>query len=360
MYKYDMQRGDNMDLIQTLETLASTPAVSGREGGFAQTLKTMFEEYCDRVEVDKFYNVIGIKQGRGDNRKKIMVTAHMDEIGLLVKSIDERGFLKVTNIGGVDAKIMLAQEVVVHGSKDIIGIIGAKPPHLLKLEDAKNAVKLEDLSVDIGMNREKAVEYVSIGDVITLKPGLKELQNSKVSSKSLDNRCGVATLLEMMKELNKLSSEHDVYFVATAQEELHLTGVTTASYTIKPDAAIVIDVCHGDMPDAPKEGTYALGKGPAIAIGPNLHRKLTKRVMEIAKDENIPYQTDVEPGNTGTEAWATQVSREGIPTVLISIPLRYMHTTIETAHRNDIKNSARLAARFIAATGKEMEELLCC
>lgn len=349
-----------MDLIQKLGTLASTPAVSGREGDFAEKLKAMFEEYCDRVEVDKFYNVIGIKNGRGDNRKKIMVTAHMDEIGLLVKSIDEKGFLKVTNIGGIDAKILLAQEVVVHGTKDLVGIIGAKPPHLLKPEDAKKAVKLEDLSVDIGMSREKAMEYISIGDVVTFKPGLKELLNNKISSKSLDNRCGVVTLLEMMKELDKLIFDHDVYFVATAQEELHLTGVMTASYNLKPDAAIVIDVCHGDMPDAPKDDTYALGKGPAIGIGPNLHRKITKKMMEIAKDENIPYQTDVEPGNTGTEAWATQVSGAGIPTILLSIPVRYMHTTIETANQIDIKNSARLAARFIAATGKEMEELLCC
>lgn len=349
-----------MDLVQKLGILTSTPAVSGRESDFSQILKGMFEEYCDSVEVDKFYNVIGVKKGRGSNKKKIMVTAHMDEIGFLVNSIDENGFLKLTGVGGIDAKILLAQEVIVHGKKELVGIIGAKPPHLLKPEDAKKAVKLDDLAVDIGMNREKAIEFVSIGDMVTFKPSLKEMQGNKISSKSLDDRSGVLTLLEIMKELDKVYFEHDVFFVATVQEELHLVGAVTASYAIRPDAAVVIDVGHGDMPDASKDDTYTLGKGPAIGIGPNLHKKLTRKIMDVAKDENIAYQIDVEPGNTGTEAWATQVSREGIPTVLLSIPLRYMHTTIETLHLNDIKNTARLTARYIAAIGGEMEELLCC
>lgn len=349
-----------MDLIERLRVLTSTAGISGREDSLAQTVKNMFEEYCNNVEIDKFNNVIGIKYGEGDNRKKIMVTAHLDEIGFLVKGIDENGFLKITNIGGIDPKILLAQEVIVHGRKTLTGIIGAKPPHLLKPEDAKKAVKLQDLSVDIGMCREKAEEYVGIGDIVTFKSSVRELQGDKISSKSLDNRCGVAALLEMMKELEGLKFSHDVYFVASSQEETHLTGVTTASYNIRPDMAIVIDVCHGDMPDAPKEIAYTLGKGPAVSIGPNLHKKLTKKIMDTAKNENIPFHIDVEPGNTGTEAWATQVSREGIPTALLSIPLRYMHTTIETISLNDVKNTARLASRFIAGTGCEMEELLCC
>lgn len=349
-----------MNLVEKLRILTSIPAVSSREEGLSGVLKNLFEEYCDRVEIDKFNNVQGVMIGQGEERKKIMVTAHLDEIGFLVKSIDDKGFLKITNIGGIDAKVLLAQEVVVHGKKDLIGIIGAKPPHLLKPEDAKKSVKLEDLSVDIGMDKKMAGEYVSIGDVVTFRHSFNELMGNKASSKSLDNRCGVAALLEIMQELKKVNFKNDIYFVATSQEELHLTGVITSSYNIMPDAAIVIDVCHGDMPDAPKDESYPLGKGPAIAIGPNLHRNLTKKIIDLAKDEYIPYQIDVETGDTGTEAWATQVSAVGIPTVLVSIPVRYMHTSIETVRLNDIKNAARLTAKFIAETGPEMEELLCC
>jgi len=162
-----------------------------------------------------------------------------------------------------------------------------------------------------------------------------------------------------MEELQKLNHYHDVVFVATTQEELNLAGVINATYNIRPDVAIVIDVGHGDTPDAPKDETYTLGKGPAIGLGPNLHRKLSKRLKDFAKEENIPYQLDIEPGDTGTEAWATQVSRKGIPTLLISIPLKYMHTQVELVSEQDIKLTGRLTARFLSAMGEEMEGLLC-
>lgn len=351
--------GDRMDYIEKLKELTTYPAVSGYEKNLSQHIVGMFSKHCDTVQVDKFYNVIGYKSGKGDSKKKIMLTAHMDEIGFLVKSIDEKGFLKISNIGGIDPKILLAQEVIIHGQKELFGVIGAKPPHLLKPDETKKAVKLEDLRIDTGMTGDRIRELVSVGDLVTLKSTPLCLQGNKISSKAIDNRSGVIALLEIMKELVNINHSHDLYFVATAQEELELTGVITSAYSLEPDAAIVIDSCHGDMPDCPKEQTFPLGKGPAIGIGPNLHKKMTRKLIDIAKDENISYQIDVEPGDTGTEAWATQVSRVGIPTVLISIPVRYMHTTIETVNTGDIKNTARLAARFIGRIGAELEEILC-
>ncbi|MCX7709620.1 MAG: M42 family metallopeptidase [Clostridia bacterium] len=347
-----------MECISVLKELSVHTAVSGYEKSMADYIKESFGKDCDSVEEDRFYNVIGIKKGNKSN-KKIMITAHYDEIGFLVSGIDEKGFLRFTSVGGIDPKILLAQEVIVHGRSDLLGIIGAKPPHLLKPEEAKKAVKMGELRIDMGMTPEKVREQVSIGDLITFKAVPFELQGKKLSSKTLDNRCGVTSLIEILKELRPFKFDSDIYVVATTQEEVGLTGVEIASYNLQPDIAIVIDACHGDIPDAPKGEAYALGKGPAVAIGPNLHPKLTKKVIEIAKSENIPYQIDIERGDTGTEAWATQVSRSGIPTILLSIPVRYMHTTVETVHANDIENTAKLAARFIVKAETEMEELLC-
>jgi putative aminopeptidase FrvX len=337
-----------MDYISVLKDLSTFVGVSGREEAISQYIEGLFKKYCDDVKIDAFYNVCGYKKGSSDSGKKVMIMAHHDEIGFLVKSIDEKGFVKFTNVGGIDTKILLAQEVVIHGIKDVYGIIGAKPPHLIKPEESKKAVKMEDLYIDTGLSKESISKLVSVGDVITFKTYPFELKGSKLSSKCFDNRAGVASLLDIMERLSKLNHNDDVIFVATSQEELGLSGAKIASYNINPDLAIVIDACQGEIPDVSKEESYPLGKGPAIAIGPNLHRAYTKKLIDMAKEENIPYQIDVEPGNTGTEAWATQVSRSGIPSLLISIPLKYMHTTIETLHINDIKNVGKLVSKFIS------------
>lgn len=347
-----------MDQNAVLKELSLMAAVSGYEENMSSHIRKLFKDSFDDIYVDKFYNVIGTKKGLKGN-KRVMVTAHYDEIGFLVSGIEENGFLRLTNVGGIDAKILLAQEVIIHGKTDLFGIIGAKPPHLLKPDEAKKAVRLQDLRIDTGMSETEVRKMVSIGDTITLKAVPLELQNGKISSKTMDNRCGLTAHLRLLQELDSLKHDCDVLLVATSQEEFDLAGVEAAAYNLQPDMAIVIDTCHGDMPDAPKDETYPLGKGPAIGIGPNLHPGLSQRIIEIAKSENIPYQIDVENGNTGTEAWATQVSRKGIPTVLLSIPLRYMHTAVETVKMKDISNTARLAARFIAKAGNEMEDLLC-
>jgi len=352
----------NMKTPDILKELTSTTAVSGHEELLARRLKEIFMEFCEEIWIDKFYNVVGKmaasadENGYIDGRKmKILVMAHMDEIGLMVKSIDEKGFIRVTSVGGVDPKILPAHEVIIHGTRDIPGIIGAKPPHLLKPEEANKSIKIQDLAVDTGMCAEDLKKVVSIGDLITLDSEFTELKNGKFSAKTVDNRSGVTALIETMKELTGIKHGAEVYFVASTQEETRLTGAIISSYAIEPDAAIVIDACHGNMPDTSKEDTYTLGKGPAIGIGPVLDRKMSQTVINVAKDENIPYQIDVEPSDTGTEAWATQVSRAGIPTVLLSIPVRYMHTAVETVQIDDIKNTGRLAARFIARLTRNLE-----
>mgnify|MGYP000977356107 CR=1 FL=1 len=337
-----------MVIKSVLKELTELGGVSGYEYRVSENLSNHFKEYCDDVQIDKFGNVVGLKKGT-NSEKKIMVTAHYDEIGLLVKSIDENGFIRFAKIGGIDPKILLAGEVIIYGEKTLPGVIGAKPPHLLSPEERKKTVKIQDLYIDTGMSFDEVTKYVTIGDYITFKPISLELKSDYFATKALDNRCSFASMLVALEELKGLRQEFDIYFVATVQEEVHLTGAITASYNIEPDLAIVVDVCHGEMPDVPKERSSACGKGPAIAIGPVLDKKLTKKLLEKAKNENIKYQIDVESGGTGTEAWATQVSRCGIPTVLISIPLKYMHTPVETLSISDVSSVGRLIARFTAS-----------
>lgn len=347
-----------MNCMDLLEELTRHTAVSGYEKGITDAIGKHLGEGCDNVKTDRFYNVIGLKKGIGDG-PRIMVTAHMDEIGLMVSKIDKNGFVFFSKVGGIDSKLLLAQEVVIHGRKDIFGIIGAKPPHLLKPDEAKKAVKGEDLAIDTGLSEERLREYVSIGDLITFRSASSVLKNNRFSSKTVDNRAGVVALVECMRELVNIKHRSELYFAATVQEEFDLTGAYVASYNLEPDIAIVIDACHGDMPDSSKEDTFALGKGPAIGVGPLLNKKLTNRLIETAKEEGIPYQIDVEPRDTGTEAWATQISKSGIPTVLLSIPVRYMHSPVETVQIDDIRNTARLAARFIGGLDKGWEAVRC-
>lgn len=336
-----------MDVIETLKELTGVPAVSGGEKNFAWILSEKFKSFCDEVEIDRFHNVVGVKRGQAGQALKVMITAHMDEIGLIVTGIDERGFVSFSNVGGIDARILPAQEVVIHGKVPVEGVIGAKPPHLLAEEERRKAVKWKDLRIDTGLDARLLKEQISIGDLITFKAVPFELKNRKLTSKAMDNRASVTAMLYIMEELNHIKHGADVYFAATCQEEFRLAGAIITSYTVQPDIAIVIDAGHGDTPDASREDVFPLGKGPAVGIGPILNRKLSKRAQELAKEEGIPYQIDAEPSSTGTEAWATQVSRAGIRTVLLSIPVRYMHTPVETVHTDDIRNTARLAVRLI-------------
>jgi len=342
-----------MECGELLKKLNDIRAVTGRENMAAGKIAELFRQYCDDVSIDAFYNVIGFKKGQSENPGNVLITAHYDEIGLIVTGIEDSGFLRFTAAGGVDAKAIGAMEVTVHGKKDLFGVIGVKPPHLIPPEDKDKGIKMEDMRIDIGYDGEKARKLVSIGDMISFNSPAQELMNNRIAGKSMDNRSGVAALVEILKELQKLKHDDNVYVVATVQEELGLIGAICATYNIKADLGIVIDVCHGDMPDAPSDEAFPLDKGVALAIGPIISRKHTKECIKLAKEENIPYQIDPEAGDTGTEAAVHAVAREGIPVILLSIPCKYMHTPVEMVSVNDIVSTGRLAARYIAGRSKE-------
>ncbi len=339
-----------METKDFLSELVDTPGISGYEESISLKVSRVFERYCDEVRTDAFYNVYGKMTDKvGEGMPKVMLAAHIDEIGLMVKEVCEDGFLRFVSVGGVDQRILPGLEVIVHGKESLLGIIGAKPPHLQIGDEAKKALEMKDMAIDVGFSGEQLKGLINVGDPITFKSPLITLNGSIVSGKALDDRAGAAILLETMKRLKELRFEAEVYFVATVQEELGTRGAIMSAFRVMPDIGIAIDVTHGDMPDAPKEETFAMDKGPVIAMGPNMHPGLTKKLMDIAKEHGIEYLVEVEAGPTGTDARAIQISRSGVPTVLVQIPLKYMHTTVETINMETVKKAGMLLARFISS-----------
>jgi endoglucanase len=310
--------------------------------------------------VDKLGNIIAHKKGSGNGAVKILMAAHMDEIGFMVKDIDKKGFIHFTNIGGIDPRTILAQEVIIHGKEEVLGVIGSKPPHLQDSSEQEKSIKMEDMIIDTGYEKEDLGKLVSIGDSITVSRRMVNLMNGRVSGKAMDDRAGVAALYETMMELKGINHYADVYFVATIQEEITMAGALTASYGINPDIGIAVDVGFGRTPELNNSNSIEMGKGPGITLGGNIHPGLRKRLVKVASDYNVPIQTDVRPGPTGTDARAMQITREGIPALVLSIPLRYMHTSVEVLDLKDVSYTAKLLAFFSASIKEdEMEGLLC-
>lgn len=341
-----------------LEKLTSMRGISGFEYRIADEVKELFSPYADDVYTDTLGNVIAVKKSSEKNAKSIMIEAHMDEIGLMVREIDDRGFIGFVTIGGIDRRILPGAEVIIHGIRDIKGVIGAKPPHLQESGEADKAAKLEDMAIDTGLPADVVKELVSVGDAITLTGDAKSLLGDIMASKTMDDRAGVAVLVDVLKRLNGDKLPVNVYLVAAVCEEIGGRGAMTAGFELQSDAAIAIDVTHGTTPDNSKNA-FELGSGAAIAIGPNIHPALGRKLIDIAKEKDIKHSVEVEGGDTGTDAWLLQVAGKGIPTALISIPLRYMHTTVEALSVKDVEAVGELITEFLRTSCADMEEWLC-
>ncbi len=341
-----------------IKKLSDMRGISGFEYRITDEIKKNLELYCDEAYTDNLGSIIAIKRCGKKGAKKVMIEAHCDEIGLMVKDIDERGFITVACVGGVDPRILPSSEVIVHGKRDLKGVVGAKPPHLQAKGEDKKSSKLSDMAVDTGLLADEVKRIVSIGDSITLDQSSGELMSGQFSGKSLDDRASIAAVIEVLKNLAKSKIDVDVYAVIAVQEEVGGFGAMTATYEIEPDIAIAIDVCHGITPDN-SDDAYEIGKGVVVTCGPNIHPKIYKRLMDTASAHNIKTQVDVDSGNTGTDAWAIQVVKNGIPTGLLSIPLKYMHTSVETLAISDVKSVSELLTFFVENLGDDMEEWLC-
>ena len=350
-----------MDLKNFLQAVTAAPGISGYEAPVAGLIRAELCALADEVRQDRLGNVVFLKKGTGEKRPRVLLAAHMDEIGLMVTKIEAGGFLRFTSVGGIDPRTIVGQEVVVFGKERLTGVIGAKPPHLTDEDERGKAYPMEDLFIDLAMTEEQVRKLVTVGDLAMIRRELIQLQDTVLAGKAMDDRAGVAVLAVCLEELARLHHVADVYAVATVQEEVGVRGATTSTYGIVPDLGIAVDVTHGDMPGVPEHDTCKLGKGPGITVGPNRHPKIGKELVAVAKEHRIPYQLEVAAGPTGTDARAIQISRGGIPTGLVSVPLRYMHTSVELLDAEDIKMTGRLLAYFIAAVKTDfVEDLSCC
>ncbi len=328
----------------------------------AKIVRAAFCSHVDEARQDRMGNVVFLKKGSGSakRRPRILLAAHMDEIGLMVTKIEEGGFLRFSAVGGIDPRTVVGQEVILYGREKLSGVIGVKPPHLTPADELGKGHKMEDLHIDIALTEERVKKLVSVGDLALIRRELIQLAGNTVAAKAMDDRAGVAVLLSCLQELERLRHAADVYAVATVQEEVGVRGAAMVTYGIVPDIGIAVDVTHGEMPGVLEHEACKLGNGPGITVGPNIHPKISEEIIRVAKEYRLPYQLEAYPGPTGTDARAIQVTRGGIPTGLLSIPLRYMHTSVELLDMDDLKLSGRLLAYFIAGVDLAFVEGLSC
>jgi putative aminopeptidase FrvX len=347
-----------VEVIPLLKQLSEAEGISGHEEPVRELVRQTWQPFVDETHEGKLGSLISLKRGTGpEPRPRLMLAAHMDEVGLMVTGI-EKGFLRITWVGGTDRRVLLGLEVVVHGQRDLPGIVATRPPHVLPQEERKKTVPWDKLFVDVGLPAEEVEQLVNVGDLISIRRDMAELKNRHVAGKALDDRACVAALTLALEQLANVSHAWDVFAVATAQEETGLKGAITAAYGVAPDLAVALDVTFGKHPGVSEPDVFPLNAGPTIGIGPNFHPGLVKRLKEVAESHEIPYQMEPIPGRSGTDAWAIQVTREGVPTALVSIPIRYMHQPVETLAVQDVERAGRLLAAFIAGLEADFLEKL--
>ncbi|MBN1659953.1 MAG: M42 family metallopeptidase [Anaerolineae bacterium] len=337
-----------MEIISLLKRLSEAAGVSGYEDHVRDIVLDVFTPYADEIRTDTLGNVIALKKGTApEPRPTLMIATHMDEIGLIVSEV-EKTFLHFQQVGGYDDRVLLGQEVTVHGRRDLPGVIGARPPHVLPPAERDKPIPSDKLLIDVGLSEEEMSGLVRIGDLVTMRVSAIELQGNLLTGKALDNRASVVAAAVCLEELGRLRHAWDVYAVITVQEEVGVKGAITSAYHLDPDVGIAVDVTFGKQPNTPDERTYDLGKGPVIALGPNYHPKVQQALIDAAKSIEMDYQIEPEARPGGTDAYALQITRQGIPTGQVSIALRNMHTPVETVSIKDVERVGRLLAAFAA------------
>jgi endoglucanase len=348
------------DLAALLRLFADAHGLSGYEDDVAALLKREMEPLVDEVRIDTMGNVIGVRAGAGP---AVMVAAHMDEIGLMVRHVDEDGYLRVVSVGGWFDQTILSQRVIIHGrdGKKLAGVVGSRPPHLMDADERKKMVKLKDMFVDCGATSaaDAAEMGVEVGSPITIDRELRPLGNDFVTGKALDNRAGVVMMLSALQRLQGREVKATIQAVGTVQEEVGLKGARTSAYGLSPDVALATDVTiPGDHPGVSKnEASVVAGKGPSITIldaagrGVIAPRPVVRWLRETAEAEQIPYQLNVGDGGN-TDATAISISKAGIPCSVISIPARYIHSPVEVLSLRDLEHGAALVAAAIRSAHK--------
>lgn len=337
-----------MELVPLLRKLTETAGLSGFEQAIRDEVRAAWSPLVDEVRTDTLGNLMALRRGGGpEPRRKLMLASHMDEIGLMVTEV-KGSFLSVTEVGGVDRRLLLGQPVLVHGRRPLPGVVGSRPPHLLKAGERDKPVPWEDLVVDVGLPPEEVSALVRVGDLISFRQGLVELgSGGRVAAKAVDDRGSVAAIAVCLEALQSRVHQWDVVAVATVQEEETFGGAITSTYGLEPDVAIAVDVTFATGPGVSEDdGGFPMDKGPTIGYGPNNHPGVHKGLVEAAKAIELPYHVEPMPRGSGTDAWMMEVSRSGVPTAVVGIPLRNMHMPAEVVAVKDIERAGRLLAEF--------------
>ncbi|NLS80093.1 MAG: M42 family metallopeptidase [Chloroflexi bacterium] len=336
--------------LEFLRSLIAAPSPSGYEQPAQKLWREYMAPYADSVRTDLHGNCIAVKNPAGAPR--VILCGHVDELGFQVGYINDQGYISFNTIGGFDVNIIPGRRVLIHTKNGpVLGITGKKAIHVMTPDERKKAYELHEMWIDIGAkDKDEAAALVEIGDPITYTYGLEQLRGDIYVARAFDDKAGSFAVGEVLRLLAGKPLKAAVHSVSTVQEEVGLRGATTSAFGVDPKVGIAVDVCHAtDSPDMDKRklGEIKLGAGPVIARGPNFNPVVVDLLIQAAKEEGIPYQMEAAPRGTGTDANAIQLTRAGVATGLVSIPLRYMHTAVETLSISDLENVSKLIAAFI-------------
>jgi len=340
--------------LALLDKICSTPGTSGYEKRIRDFVVEAATPLCDEVQIDAMGNVMAIKKGKKDLR--VMAAAHMDEIGFIVTHVDDEGFIRFHTLGGFDPKTLTSQRVIVHGKKDIIGVMGTKPIHLMKAEERNKVVPISDYFIDTGMTKRQVDKFIEPGNPITRERQMIEMGNC-INSKSLDNRISVYILLKTLEALKGKTIPYDFYATFTVQEEVGLRGAISSAHHVDPDFAFGLDVTIAfDVPGAqPHEMITRLGQGTAIKVmdGSTIcDYRMVEYMKKTATKSKIKWQTEILPAGGTDTAGLQRYGKKGAIAGAISIPLRNMHQTIEMVHKKDVEASIKLLVACVKGLDK--------
>ena len=332
---------------QALERLCTCTAPSGFEGPAAAVAAELLRPLVDEVSIDRMGNVLGVRRSKTPGAPKLLLDAHLDEIGLIVTGVED-GFLRFRSIGGVDPRMLPGRELVVLTDPPLRGLVACPAGG-----DENKSVPLNELYVDVGLSQEEAERAVPVGTPMVYRAGCFPLGEDQMCGKSMDDRACFVTLLRAAELLRDKELDVELHILGSTREEVSGAGAVVGTWAVAPDFCVAVDVTHGKTPDGPADKTFELGGGPAIGVGPNMTRWMTQRMIAKAKEHSIPYQLEIMSGHTGTNGWEMQISREGVATSVLSLPLKYMHTPVETLSLADMEGVAQLLAAFVEHLGKE-------
>ena len=336
---------------EILRALCGVGAPSGFERPAVLAARELLEPLVDEIWIDRLGSLVGVRRCGKPGAKKLLLDAHLDEVGLVVTGIKD-GFLRF-KANGVDVRMLPDREMTILTQPPILGVVACLPPHVLSAEEREKAPEIKDLYVDTGLSQEEAERRIPVGTPMVYRTDFTVLGKRQLCAKAMDDRACFAALLRTAELLRDQELDVDLYIVGSACEETGGVGARVLAQGLSPDFCVAVDVTHGKTPDSPKEGAFVMGSGPVVGIGPNMARWMVRRLLDEAEKLGLAVQKEVMEGSSGTNGWELQIANEGIATAVLSVPLKYMHTPVEVVEPGDIEATARLLAAFAEHLGGE-------